>query len=209
MKIEDFHELKEPLRDKEMKENSKMEDGNLLRDDFIIITGGPGSGKTTLLDELQKNNYEYVPEVAREIIKTQISSNGDALPWGNVTKYRDLMLEQSIESYLSALTNPSSQLLFFDRGIPDTLTYTHLINIPVSEQLESAVKRYRYNKKVFILPPWKDIYKTDNERKQDFEEAVATYKAMFRTYEQLDYELIEVPKIGVKRRASFILKNVI
>lgn len=186
-----------------------MEDGNLLRDDFIIITGGPGSGKTTLLDELQKNNYKYVPEVAREIIKKQISSNGDALPWGNVTKYRDLMLEQSIESYLSALTNPSSQLLFFDRGIPDTLTYTYLINIPVSKQLESAVKRYRYNKKVFILPPWKDIYKTDDERKQDFEEAVATYKAMFRTYEQLDYELIEVPKIGVKQRASFILKNVI
>ncbi|MFD2132487.1 AAA family ATPase [Pseudogracilibacillus auburnensis] len=187
----------------------KMEDRNLLRDDYIIITGGPGSGKTTLLDELGKNNHEYVPEVAREIIKAQISSNGDALPWGNVTKYRDLMLDKSIESYLSALTNPSSQPLFFDRGIPDTLTYTHLINIPLSEKLESAVKSYRYNKKVFILPPWKDIYKTDGERKQDFEEAVATYKIMFRTYEQLDYELIEVPKIGIKHRASFILKNVI
>lgn len=186
-----------------------MEDGNLLRDDFIIITGGPGSGKTTLLDELQKNNYEYIPEVAREIIKTQISSNGDALPWGNVTKYRDLMLDQTIESYLSALTNPSYQPLFFDRGIPDTLTYTHLINIPISEKLESAVKRYRYNKKVFILPPWKNIYKTDDERKQDFEEAIATYKVMFETYEQLDYELIEVPKIRVQQRANFVLKNVI
>ncbi|GIN96018.1 ATP-binding protein [Siminovitchia terrae] len=184
-----------------------MEDSNFLRDDFIIITGGPGAGKTTLLDELQKNNHEYVPEVARKIIQTQISSNGDALPWGNVTNYRDLMLDQSIESYLSAFSNPSNQPLFFDRGIPDALAYSYLINIPTSEKLESAVKRYRYNKRVFILPPWKDIYKTDAERKQDFEEAVATYKVMFRTYEKLEYELIEVPKIGVKQRVSFILNN--
>ncbi|MBD8007262.1 AAA family ATPase [Bacillus norwichensis] len=186
-----------------------MEDSIFFRDDFIIITGGPGAGKTTLLDELQKNNHRYVPEVARKIIQTQISSNGDALPWGNVTNYRDLMLDQSIEGYLSALSNPSNQPLFFDRGIPDTLTYSDLINIPTSKKLESAVKRYRYNKRVFILPPWKEIYKTDDERKQDFEEAVATYEVMFRTYEKLDYELIEVPKIGVKQRASFILKNVL
>ncbi|WBX78793.1 AAA family ATPase [Virgibacillus salarius] len=180
----------------------------IVRNDFIIITGGPGSGKTTLLHELKKHNQSFVPEVAREIIKAQLASNGDALPWGNVTKYRDLMLVQSIESYLSALTNPSSQPLFFDRGIPDTLTYTYLINIPVSEQLDYAVKSYRYNKKVFILPPWKDIYQNDDERKQDYEETVVTYQAMFRIYEQLDYELIEVPKIGVKQRASFVLKNV-
>ena len=186
-----------------------MENSNLLRNDFIIITGGPGAGKTTLLDELQKNNHKYVPEVARKIIQTQISSNGDALPWGNVTNYRDLMLDQSIESYISALSNPSDQPLFFDRGIPDVLAYSHLIKIPTSEKIETAVKRYRYNKRVFILPPWKDIYKTDDERKQNFEEAAETYKVMFRTYEKLEYELIEVPKIGVKQRASFILKNII
>ncbi len=63
-----------------------MIDNHLFRGDFIIITGGPGSGKTTLLDELQENNYKYIPEVAREIIQTQVSSMGDALPWKNVKK---------------------------------------------------------------------------------------------------------------------------
>ncbi|AZS15417.1 AAA family ATPase [Paenibacillus lutimineralis] len=43
-------------------------------DDFIIITGGPGAGKTTLLYEIQKNGYSFIPEVAREIIQTQVSS---------------------------------------------------------------------------------------------------------------------------------------
>lgn len=186
-----------------------MADSNLFRGDFIIITGGPGSGKTTLLDEIQKNDYNYVPEVAREIIQTQVSSEGDALPWKNIKKFRDLMLDKSIESYLSALMNPLKQPLLFDRGIPDTLAYTHLNNIPISEKLELATRRYKYNKKVFILPPWKDIYKTDHERKQDFEEAVATYKIMFETYKQLGYELIEVPKMRVEERASFIIKNVV
>lgn len=46
-------------------------------------------------------------------------------------------------------------------------------------------------------------------RKQDFEEAVATYKIMFETYKHLGYELIEVPKLSVEERASFIIKNVV
>lgn len=184
-----------------------MTDYQCIRDDFIVITGGPGAGKTTLLNEIQKNGYNYVPEVAREIIQAQVSSNGEALPWKNVEKYRDLMLNESIESYLSAFVNPPEKVLFFDRGIPDTLAYSYLINVPISEKLASAVRKYRYNKQVFILPPWKEIYINDNERIQDFEEAAATYDIMFKTYKQLDYKLIEVPKISVEQRASFILHH--
>ena len=185
-----------------------MFENKLMRDDFIVITGGPGAGKTTLLNEIQKKGYRYIPEIAREIIQTQVTSNGDALPWKNAIKYRDLMLNASIESYLSALTTPPEQRLFFDRGIPDTLAYSDLINVPISEEWERKVLKYRYNKQVFILPPWEEIYKTDNERIQDFEEAVATYQIIFGTYKKLGYELIEVPKISVKQRASFILLNV-
>lgn len=185
-----------------------MLENKFLRDDFIVITGGPGAGKTTLLYEIQKNGHSFVPEVAREIIQTQVSANGDALPWKNTTKYRDLMLNESIESFLLALTHPPGQKLFFDRGIPDTLAYSNLINIPISEKLESEARKYRYNKQVFILPPWEEIYKTDHERIQDFEEAVATYKILVETYKKLDYELIEVPKISVKQRVNFILHKV-
>ncbi|MBE9914158.1 ATP-binding protein [Paenibacillus donghaensis] len=181
---------------------------NIIRNDFIVITGGPGAGKTTLLNELQRIGFNHVPEVAREIIQTQVSSNGDALPWGNVKKYRDLMLNESIDSYLSALDNRPEKWLFFDRGIPDTFAYSHLIDVPISEKKDLEARKYRYNKQVFILPPWEEIYKTDNERIQDFEEAVATYDIIFKTYKNLDYELIEVPKIDVKKRASFILDNV-
>ncbi|WP_028562347.1 ATP/GTP-binding protein [Paenibacillus pinihumi] len=62
-----------------------MIDNHIIQKNFIVITGGPGCGKTTLLNELQKNGYNYVPEVARKIIQTQVSSGGDALPWKNTT----------------------------------------------------------------------------------------------------------------------------
>lgn len=180
----------------------------LFRNDFIVITGGPGAGKTTLLNEIGRNGCPYMPEVAREIIQAEMSSDGDALPWKNAIKYRDLMLDRSIESYQTALSNRPGHMLFFDRGIPDTLAYTNLIHAPISERLESAVRKYRYNKQVFILPPWKEVYQTDSERVQDFEEALATYDILSETYKQLDYELIVVPKLSVDQRAAFVLSHV-
>ncbi|XOK62465.1 AAA family ATPase [Paenibacillus elgii] len=185
-----------------------MTDSTLFRKDFIVITGGPGAGKTTLLNELRRSGYPYVPEVAREIIQAEMSSDGDALPWKNAFKYRDHMLDRSIESYHTALSNRMGHTLFFDRGIPDTMAYSNLIHAPVLERLESAVQKYRYNKQVFILPPWKEIYQTDSERVQDFEEALATYHILFETYKQLDYELIVVPKLLVDQRAAFVLGHV-
>ncbi|MCP3776554.1 AAA family ATPase [Paenibacillus sp. MZ04-78.2] len=185
-----------------------MTNRTLFRKDFIVITGGPGAGKTTLLNELQRSGYPYVSEVAREIIQAEMSSDGDALPWKNAIKYRDLMLDKSIESYHAALSNRPGHTLFFDRGIPDTLAYSSLIHAPMSERLESAVQKYRYNKQVFILPPWKEIYQTDSERVQDFEEALATYHILFETYKQLDYELIVVPKLPIDQRTAFILDHV-
>ncbi|MFD0710826.1 AAA family ATPase [Paenibacillus sp. GCM10027626] len=184
-----------------------MNDHQMINEQFIIITGGPGAGKTTLLHEMKRRGQRYVPEVAREIIQSEISLNGDALPWKNTTKYRDRMLDHSIESYLEAMAQPKDHRLFFDRGIPDTLAYSKLISIPISNKLAAAVQNYRYCKQVFILPPWEEIYHTDHERLQGFDEAVATYRIMVETYTELGYELIEVPKLDVGQRADFVINS--
>lgn len=177
-----------------------------IKDNFYIITGGPGVGKTTLSNELHTRGYNCIPEVARHIIKEQMETNGDALPWLNTQNYSDLMLRYSIDDFV--YYSEKNDLYFFDRGIPDTYGYNILINSPINDKLRNAVMSYRYNTSVFILPPWAEIYETDNERKQNFEEALRTYEVMYKAYSNLDYNLIEVPKASTIERVDFILNKI-
>jgi len=171
---------------------------------FFVITGGPGVGKTTLLQEIQKRFFTCIPEVAREIIKEQVATDGDALPWMNRELYLQMMFDRSVDSYLSA-NNYNSPFIFFDRGIPDSLTYAKIIGFEKTETMENAVSHYRYNQNVFYLPPWQDIYKTDEERKQSWKEAVVTSELNAEIYRRHNYTLIDVPNNPPEKRADFIL----
>lgn len=175
------------------------------RNNFYIITGGPGSGKSTLLNALKAQSYQCVDEVARQIIQEQTRIGGDALHTKNQIKFRDLMLQRSIETYneIDEKTKP----VFFDRGIPDLLGYCRLIKCDVPYNLQRDIAMYRYNKVVFIAPPWEEIYQHDEERKQDWEEAVATYQNICEGYIAVDYQLIELPKTPINDRVKFILTH--
>jgi predicted ATPase len=176
-------------------------------DNFFVLTGGPGVGKTTLLSELEKKKFKCVPEVAREIIKEQMKIEGEALPWKNKELFKQLMHERSIDDY-KRINDNNNKIIFFDRGILDTLSYTRLINLNITEEMNSDAKHYRYNKKVFILPPWVEIYETDSERKQSWEEAVQTYEMIINTYKEYNYEILEVPQTPINKRVDFILENI-
>lgn len=178
----------------------------IYKPNFFIITGGPGAGKTTLLEQLQQRGYTSVPEVARDIIREQIVRNENALPWGDIPAYIRLMLSRSIDSYLEHISRNNT--LFFDRGIPDTLAYAHLTHQPISPDLQNAALSHRYNSLVFILPPWEEIYHTDTERKQSYQEAIDTYNIMYSTYQSLGYTLSVVPKTTPGQRADHILQSI-
>lgn len=169
---------------------------------YFVLTGGPGCGKTTLIEALHTLGFRTIPEVARDIIKEQMETGGDALPWKNRERYTQLMLERSIVSYQEAAQNNSPA--FFDRGLPDTLCYGRLIGLEISTAMEQAAWNYRYHKSVFLLPPWKAIYTTDSERKQDWAEAVRTHTVMAETYQEYGYSIIEVPKKTVQERIAFL-----
>ncbi len=172
---------------------------------LYVITGGPGCGKTTVLRELQNRGFRYAPEVARQIIQEQVESHGAALPWGDRRRYARLMLERSIESYLRHVT--VTEPMFSDRGIPDSLCYARLIGLEDQGGLVQACDQYRYARKIFFAPAWREIYETDTERKQNFEEAVRTAELMRDVYEEYGYEVVELSRTTVSERAEFILKN--
>ena len=64
---------------------------------------------------------------------------------------------------------------------------------------------FRYHRRVFIAPPWPEIFLVDAERKQSFEEATATYEMMIQTYSTLSYDLIPLPLVPVLERLQFVL----
>ncbi len=170
---------------------------------YYVLTGGPGTGKTTLLNELGQQGYITVPEVARDIIKHQVLNKGTALPWVNKKEYANLMWEASLLSYQNIYNTYVGDIVFFDRGILDTICYMQMENIPIKPEQEYFIK-HSYYKKVFLLPPWEEIYKTDSERKQTWEEALYTYESMKRVYLAYNYDVIEVPKLSVEKRINFI-----
>lgn len=173
------------------------------RNNFFIITGGPGSGKTTVLEELKERGFLTVDEVARQIIKEQLSIGGDAIHGKNQLKFLELMLTRSIDTFMQV--TEKEKPVFFDRGIPELLGYCHLIKHEAPKYLYKAVKLYHYNNNVFLAPPWQEIYQHDMERKQTWEEAIETYNRVRNAYDELGYNLIEIPKGTVAERVSFIL----
>lgn len=176
------------------------------KDNFYIITGGPGSGKSTLVQALKNQGFLTVAEAGRQIIQAQVSIEGDALHWKDQKKFCDLMLALSIYTYEQMME--TNHPVFFDRGIPDLLGYCHLIKTDVPNYIRNAIALFRYNPQVFITPPWEAIYHHDKERKQDWQEAIATYEAIANAYRETGYQLIELPKCSVQERVEFILSHV-
>jgi len=173
---------------------------------LFVITGGPGSGKSTLVDALAERGICTMPEAGRAIIRDQVAIAGEALPWSDRSAFAELMLSWEMRSYRAALS--LSRPVIFDRGVPDVLGYLRLSGLPIPPHVERAAQTFRYHHRVFIAPPWPEIFALDAERKQSFQEAQATCEVMVETYSALGYELIPLPLGSVEKRVQVVLAAV-
>lgn len=106
---------------------------------------------------------------------------GSALPWCAPAAFAELMLSWDMRSYRMAGGSggrPCSSIA----GVPDVAEYLHLSGLPVPRHVAKAVEVLRYNRRVFIAPPWPEIFRQDDERRQSFAEAVRTCEAMVAAY---------------------------
>jgi predicted ATPase len=178
------------------------------RPNFHILTGGPGAGKTTVLEALRRRGFAGVDEAARQILREQKAVGGDATHDGDRVKYRDLMLSRSIAAYEAVperLADERSAPVFFDRGIPELLGYGIAEGARTPAHVAEAVARYRYGPVVFVFPPWRAIYRHDEERKHDFAHAERVFEDVGRAYAACGYRLVEVPRLPVEARVDHIL----
>lgn len=172
---------------------------------FFVITGGPGVGKTSLIEALQLRGYKTVAEDARAIIRAELHKGGDALPWKDKIGYASRMFKAGIQHYHDTYHDWAGELVFFDRSVVDAVCYAEMENLTTAPTVMDDVKACIYEKMVFILPPWKAIYQTDTERKQNWQEAQLTFDCLKKTYSRLGYILVEVPRTTVEQRCIFLI----
>ena len=176
-----------------------------MQKEIIVIIGGPGTGKTTIIDGLMALGYCCYPEISREVTMEAKKQGIEQLFLENPLLFSELLLEGRKKQHNNAINEPH-EIVFLDRGIPDVLAYMHYIGDSYPSHFDLACRENKYTK-IFILPPWKEIYVSDDERYENYEQAKLIYNHLVETYENYSYKLIEVPKGSVEERIQFILEN--
>ncbi len=172
----------------------------------IVITGGPGTGKTSIINELLRRDFICLEEVSRQVILEAQKKGIDQLFLTEPLLFSDMLLEGRRKQFEEAnLSNEA--FTFLDRGIPDVVAYMDYLGTNYPERFVEACKNFNYEH-VFILAPWQQIYVSDNERYESFDQAVQIHDHLINTYSKYGYELHDVPFGSVESRADFILNIV-
>lgn len=97
--------------------------------------------------------------------------------------------------------------VFFDRGLIDAAVgLQHLTGEPLIEKLGRS---HRYHRRVFLAPPWPEIYVQDAERRHGLAAAISEYSRLLEVYPSLGYEVSILPKTGVEQRVDFVLSMLV
>lgn len=169
-------------------------------DRLIIISGCSGGGKSTLLEELARRGYATIEEPGRRIVREEKNGLGSALPWVDMEAFARRAVAMSLEDRDQA---PETDWVFFDRGLIDAASALHAVC--ADGLLHKLKNNHRYNRRVFLTPPWPEIYVSDGERQHDFAAAVAEYDRLIHDYRVLNYETTLLPKVSVIERADLVL----
>jgi len=170
---------------------------------LVMISGCSGGGKTTLLNELNRRGFATVDEPGRRIVAEEQAIGGNALPWKDAEAFARKALARSISDL--ALHPAPEGWVFFDRGLIDAASaLASITNAPLAGYLKN---QRRYHQKVFLTPPWPEIYVTDDQRKHKLADAKKEYTRLLKAYPEAGYEIEILERIDVRQRADGILQR--
>jgi predicted ATPase len=166
---------------------------------WYVITGAPSSGKTTLLRELEKAGYHVVHEVARTIIESELAQ-GRTLQ--QITAHKQSFENRILRAKIAIeATLDKDDVVFFDRGIPDSIAYFQLAGLdPAIALAKSPSHHYR---RIFLLD--RLPYERDHVRIEKNEMAAELDRALERVYRRLGYAVQRIGAMPVQDRLKIVL----
>ena len=171
----------------------------------IVITGGPGTGKSTIISELARRTHVCFEEISRQVTLEARHNGIEQLFLTDPLLFSDLLLKGRLHQFNEA-KNCSASHVFLDRGLPDVLAYMDYNKTDHPNYFNEICKANVYDH-IFVLAPWQDIYKSNNERYENFEQAIEIHGHLLSTYKNFGYQLVDVPFGSVKTRTDFILET--
>ena len=172
------------------------------REQLIVISGCSSGGKSTLLAEMARRGYTVFPEPGRQIVKEALFIGSDALPWQDGAKFTELCVSRAMHFYNSA--RPAGCPVLFDRSMVDNITGMQRAGRPMPPGFVAALSLYRYARRVFMTPPWEELFVSDRERRHGFAAAVTEYQGLLQSYPANGYDVVLIPKAPVAARADFL-----
>jgi predicted ATPase len=140
-------------------------------------------------------------EPGRRIVRRVLAGEAGPLPWTDREGFARRCVELALADRAAA--RGETGWVFFDRGLIDAVAnLEHVTGRPDPDRLAET---HRHHPRVFLAPPWPEIYVQDAERRHGFEEAVAEYERLARVYPALGHDVVLLPKTGVVARADFVL----
>ena len=158
---------------------------------FVILSGCSGGGKSTLLGELGRCGYAVVAEPGRRVAAEQMREGGAALPWVDPVAFLQRTLAFAQADHDAA--QPAKGWVFFDRGVIDAVAGLH--HLTGQADPAAMTGRYRYHRRVFLVPPSPEIHVADTERRHGMDEAIAEYGRLASLYPVLGYEVVVLPRV--------------
>jgi predicted ATPase len=173
---------------------------------LVIISGCSGGGKSTLLAELHRRGYPVVDEPGRRIVKEELDRGGTALPWIDAAAFARRAIAMALADQAAVAAAATQSWVFFDRSLIDAAAaLEHVTGEPVLKTLGEGEQQHRYHQRVFLTPPWPEIYETDPERRHGLDDARAEYERLLAVYPSLGYEVVLLPTVSVVERADFVI----
>lgn len=171
----------------------------------IVITGGPGTGKSSIIHHLEAQGHNCLHEVSRQITIEAQKEGIAQLFLEKPLLFSEKLLEARVKQHKEA-ESLSEKHIFLDRGIPDVVAYMDYFGTKYPAAFVEACENFKYDK-IYLLPPWKEIYTSDNERYESFEQAMEIHEHLKKAYLTYGYEPIDVPTGSVSNRSNFIINS--